>query len=469
MTNSANAPEPFSVLRTLDLRGTALGHAALKATLPRPENDIASASDAVEQIIADVRTRGFTALAELAQRFDGVQQRGTLVAADARRRALEELDPTVRRALEESIRRARLFAAAQVPAPASVDFGTGAVVTQRWEPVRRVGLYVPGGLAVYPSSVIMNVVPAQAAGVQSIALASPPQKEFAGLPHPTILAAAELLGITEVHAIGGAQAIAAFAYGVDAATLPGAGSGAGSPAGKDADGATGIEPVDVITGPGNVFVATAKRLVKGAVGIDAEAGPTEIAILADGNATPHYVAADMISQAEHDPNAAAVLVTDSTGLAEAVRGELELRVGTTKHGERVRTALAGRQSAIILVDDLEAGLRVCNAYAAEHLEILTDDAAAIAARVTAAGAVFVGEHSPVSLGDYSAGSNHVLPTSGSAAFASGLNVLTFLKAIQVIDYPEAALRAVGDHVVALADAEDLPAHGEAVKCRLEEG
>lgn len=465
MTNSANAPEPFSALRTLDLRGTALGHAALKATLPRPENDIASASDAVGQIIDDVRTRGFTALADLARRFDGVHQRGTLVPADARRRALEELDPTVRRALEESIRRARLFAAAQVPAPASVDFGTGAVVTQRWEPVRRVGLYVPGGLAVYPSSVIMNVVPAQAAGVQSVALASPPQQEFGGLPHPTILAAAELLGITEVHAIGGAQAIAAFAYGVDAATLP----DAGADAGPDADTAAGIEPVDVITGPGNVFVATAKRLVKGAVGIDAEAGPTEIAILADANATPHYVAADMISQAEHDPNAAAVLVTDSTGLAEAVREELELRVGTTKHGERVRAALAGRQSAIILVDDLEAGLRVCNAYAAEHLEILTDDAAAVAARVTAAGAVFVGEHSPVSLGDYSAGSNHVLPTSGSAAFASGLNVLTFLKAIQVIDYPEAALREVGDHVVALADAEDLPAHGEAVKCRLEEG
>lgn len=478
MTNSANAPESFSALRTLDLRNTSLGHAALKATLPRPENDIASASDAVEQIIDEVRTRGFTALADLALRFDGVRQRGTLVPADARRRALEELDPTVRRALEESIRRARLFAAAQVPAPASVDFGVGAVVTQRWEPVRRVGLYVPGGLAVYPSSVIMNVVPAQAAGVRSIALASPPQKEFGGLPHPTILAAAELLGITEVHAIGGAQAIAAFAYGVDAATLPaapgsgtdsGTDSGTGSGAGGGPEAAEGIEPVDVITGPGNVFVATAKRLVKGAVGIDAEAGPTEIAILADGNATPHYVAADMISQAEHDPNAAAVLVTDSTELAAAVREELELRVGTTKHGERVMAALSGRQSAIILVDDLEAGLRVCNAYAAEHLEILTDDAAAVAARVTAAGAVFVGEHSPVSLGDYSAGSNHVLPTSGSAAFASGLNVLTFLKAIQVIDYPEAALREVGDHVVALADAEDLPAHGEAVKCRLEEG
>ncbi|WP_417218955.1 histidinol dehydrogenase [Arthrobacter sp.] len=455
MTYPANAPESFSALRTLDLRNTVLGHAALKATLPRPENDGASAAAAVQGIIDDVRSRGFAALAELALRFDGVEQTTTAVPAEARRRALEQLDPAVRRALEESIRRASRFAAAQVPTPASVDFGDGATVTQRWEPVRRVGLYVPGGLAVYPSSVIMNVVPALAAGVGSIALASPPQREFGGLPHPTILAAAELLGITEVHAMGGAQAIAAFAYGIEPDSGPA--------------GAAGIDPVDVITGPGNVFVATAKRLVKGAVGIDAEAGPTEIAILADSGATARYVAADMISQAEHDPNAAAVLVTDSVDLADAVRGELELQTRTTKHSERVLAALSGRQSAIILVDDLESGLRVCNAYAAEHLEILTADAAAVAARITAAGAVFVGEHSPVSLGDYSAGSNHVLPTSGTAAFASGLNVLTFLKAIQVIDYPEAALRGVGDHVVALARAEDLPAHGDAVTQRLDHG
>lgn len=453
MTNSTENPGSFPALRTIDLRGTELDHAALKASLPRPENDFASASEAVETIIADVRAHGYATLSELARRFDHVEQRTTAVPATARRRALEELDPDVRDALEESIRRARLFAAVQIPAPATVDFGHGATVTQRWEPVRRVGLYVPGGLAVYPSSVVMNVVPAQAAGVGSIALASPPQQEFGGLPHPTILAAAELLGITEIHAMGGAQAIAAFAYGVDADSAPTA--------------AEGIEPVDVITGPGNVFVATAKRLVKGVVGIDAEAGPTEIAILADADATPRYVAADMISQAEHDPNAAAVLVTESTELVAAVRGELEVQVAGTKHVDRVRAALAGRQSAVILVDDLAAGLRVCNAYAAEHLEILTSDAAAVAARVTAAGAVFVGEHSPVSLGDYSAGSNHVLPTSGTAAFASGLNVLTFLKAIQVIDYPSVALNEVGGHVVALARAEDLPAHGDAVSQRIE--
>ncbi|MGP5397641.1 histidinol dehydrogenase [Arthrobacter rhombi] len=452
MTNSTENPGSFPALRTIDLRGTSLDHAALKASLPRPENDLASASETVEQIIADVRAHGYATLSELARRFDHVEQQSTAVPAAARRRALEELDPAVREALEESIRRARLFAAAQIPAPASVDFGQGATVTQRWEPVRRVGLYVPGGLAVYPSSVVMNVVPAQAAGVGSIALASPPQQEFGGLPHPTILAAAELLGITEIHAMGGAQAIAAFAYGVDAATSP-----------TDAEG---IEPVDVITGPGNVFVATAKRLVKGVVGIDAEAGPTEISILADANATPRYVAADMISQAEHDPNAAAVLVSESTELVAAVREELEVQVAGTQHGDRVRAALGGRQSAVILVDDLEAALRVCNAYAAEHLEILTSDSTAVADRVTAAGAVFVGEYSPVSLGDYSAGSNHVLPTSGTAAFASGLNVLTFLKAIQVIDYPAAALHEVGEHVVALARAEDLPAHGDAVIQRI---
>ncbi|MDN6177250.1 MAG: histidinol dehydrogenase [Micrococcaceae bacterium] len=452
MTNSTQTPGSLPVLRTIDLRGTALDHAGLKAALPRPENDFDSASDAVAQIIAEVRTGGYATLAELARRFDHVEQSSTVVPAEARRRALDELDPAVRDALEESIRRARLFAAAQRPAPATVDFGQGATVTQRWEPVRRVGLYVPGGLAVYPSSVVMNVVPAQAAGVGSIALASPPQQEFGGLPHPTILAAAELLGITEIHAIGGAQAIAALAYGVDADT-------ASTPT-------EGIEPVDVITGPGNVFVATAKRLVKGVVGIDAEAGPTEIAILADAGATARYVAADLISQAEHDPNAAAVLVTDSTELVVAVRQELDGQIAATKHVERVRTALAGRQSAVILVDDLAAGLRVCNTYAAEHLEILTAAAAAVAARVTAAGAVFVGEHSPVRLGDYSAGSNHFLPTSGTAAFASGLNVLTFLKAIQVIDYPSAALREVGNHVVALARAEDLPAHGDAVSHRI---
>ena len=416
--------------------------------MPRAETTTDVASDAVAAIIADVRSRGFDALNELALRFDGVRQDHPLVPREALREALDQLDPQVRAALEESIRRARLFAEAQRPQDTDLQIGPGAGVSQKWLPVNRVGLYVPGGLAVYPSSVVMNVVPAQAAGVASLALASPPQKEFGGLPHPTILAAAELLGIEEVYAMGGAQAIAAFAYGIPAA-------------GENPE----LEPVDVVTGPGNVYVATAKRLVKGVVGIDAEAGPTEIAILADAGADARLVAADLISQAEHDPNAGSVLVTASEELAGKVRAELARQAGTTKHGDRVRTALSGAQSGVILVDGLEQGIAVCDAYAAEHLEIQTADAEAVAARIRSAGAIFVGDYSPVSLGDYCAGSNHVLPTGGTAAFSSGLNVTTFMRAIQVINYNREALQEVSADIVALSVAEDLPAHGDAVTVR----
>lgn len=419
--------------------------------MPRAETTTDVASDAVAAIIADVRSRGFAALSELAEKFDGVRQDHPRVPREALIEALENLDPAVRSGLEESIRRARMFAAAQRPADVEVDIADGAKVTHRWVPVNRVGLYVPGGLAVYPSSVVMNVVPAQAAGVASLALTSPPQKEFGGLPHPTILAAAELLGIEEVYAMGGAQAIAALAYGIE-----------------ESEAGPALEPVDVVTGPGNVFVATAKRLVKGVVGIDAEAGPTEIAVLADAAAEPKFVAADLISQAEHDPNAASVLVTDSPELAEAVRTELDVQVPATKHTERVRTALAGAQSAVVLVDSLADGIAVCNAYGAEHLEIHTADANAVAGRVTNAGAIFVGSYSPVSLGDYCSGSNHVLPTAGTSAFSSGLNVTTFMRAIQVIDYGRNALEEVSGHVVALSRAEDLPAHGDAVSIRFAE-
>ena len=419
--------------------------------MPRAETTTDVASDAVAAIIADVRSRGFAALSELAEKFDGVRQDHPRVPRRALIEALENLDPAVRSGLEESIRRARMFAAAQRPADVEVDIADGAKVTHRWVPVNRVGLYVPGGLAVYPSSVVMNVVPAQAAGVASLALTSPPQKEFGGLPHPTILAAAELLGIEEVYAMGGAQAIAALAYGIE-----------------ESEAGPALEPVDVVTGPGNVFVATAKRLVKGVVGIDAEAGPTEIAVLADAAAEPKFVAADLISQAEHDPNAASVLVTDSPELAEAVRTELDVQVPATKHTERVRTALAGAQSAVVLVDSLADGIAVCNAYGAEHLEIHTADANAVAGRVTNAGAIFVGSYSPVSLGDYCSGSNHVLPTAGTSAFSSGLNVTTFMRAIQVIDYGRNALEEVSGHVVALSRAEDLPAHGDAVSIRFAE-
>jgi histidinol dehydrogenase len=444
---------PTLTFRTIDLRGSSLGLAELRAAVPRlAAGDGSGVEDAVRGIIGEVRGRGFAALRELAHRFDGVDQRHPRVPAEALAEALEGLDAGVRRALEESISRARSFAEAQRPGDVTVHPAEGASVTQRWVPVGRVGLYVPGGLAVYPSSVVMNVVPAQAAGVASIALASPPQKDNGGLPHPTILAAAALLGIDEVYAIGGAQAVAAFAYGV--------------PADSDDGGPLpAIEPVDVVTGPGNIFVATAKRLVKGVVGIDAEAGPTEIAILADATAHPALVAADLISQAEHDPRAGSVLVTDSADLVEQVRAELAVQASRTKHRERVLEALAGEQSGAVLVDGIDAGIAVCDAYAAEHLEIMTADAAAVAARIRNAGAVFVGDYSPVSLGDYCAGSNHVLPTSGTAAFSSGLNVATFLRAIQVVDYSEAALGGVAAHIRSLSAAEDLPAHGDAVDVR----
>lgn len=439
--------------RTVDVRGRQLSLAGLRAAVPRAQpGTMADAEDKVLDIISAVRTRGFAALRELARSFYGVEQTHPRVPAEALRAALEGLDPAVRAALEESIRRARSFADAQRPANVDVELGEGAVVSQNWVPVARVGLYVPGGLAVYPSSVIMNVVPALAAGVESIALASPPQKNFDGLPHPTILAAACLLGIEEVYAIGGAQAIATFAYGIPAGT-------------SDAGDLPGIDPVDVVTGPGNIFVATAKRLVKGVVGIDSEAGTTEIAILADSTARPALVAADLISQAEHDPKAASVLFTDSEALAAEVRVELERQAAATKHSSRVLEALSGPQSGVVLVEDLEQGIAACDAYAAEHLEIMTADAARVAARIRSAGAIFVGDYSPVSLGDYCAGSNHVLPTSGTAAFSSGLNVTTFLRAIQVINYSRSALEQVSGHIVSLSGAEDLPAHGEAVTVR----
>ncbi|TKV28288.1 histidinol dehydrogenase [Arthrobacter sp. NamB2] len=422
----------------------------LKSVMPRAAASAQSSESAVQAIIDDVRSRGFDALGDLARRFDGVELEHPRVPAEVIRAAVAGLDDDVRAALDESIRRARLFAQAQVPADVEVEVAPGAHLTHKWVAVDRVGLYVPGGLAVYPSSVVMNVVPAQVAGVGSIALASPPQKEFGGWPHPVILAAASMLGITEVYAMGGAQAVAALAYGIDGGSAQEA-----------------IDPVNVITGPGNVFVATAKRLVRGSVGIDSEAGTTEIAVLADATADAELVAADLVSQAEHDPQAASVLVTDSDALALAVVDALRVRAAATRHTDRVRTALAGPQSGVILVDDIEHGIAVCDAYAAEHLEIQTADAAGVAGRIRNAGAIFVGAHSPVSLGDYCAGSNHVLPTSGTAAFASGLNVTTFLRAVQLVNYGREALREVSSFIVSLSEAENLPAHGEAVTARFD--
>ncbi|SCD72252.1 histidinol dehydrogenase [Streptomyces sp. di50b] len=432
------------VISRIDLRGDALPEGpALRDLLPRADFDVAAALEKVRPICEDVHHRGDAALIDFAERFDGVKLDQVRVPAAALQRALEELDPAVRAALEESIRRARLVHRAQRRTTHTTQVVPGGTVTEKWVPVDRVGLYAPGGRAVYPSSVIMNVVPAQEAGVPSVALASPAQSDFGGLPHPTILAACALLGVDEVYAAGGATAVAMFAYGTES-----------------------CPPATMVTGPGNIWVAAAKRYFTGKIGIDAEAGPTEIAVLADSTADPVHVAADLISQAEHDPLAAAVLVTDSTDLADAVEKELKPQVEASKHvDERIAPALAGRQSAIVLVDGVEEGLRVVDAYGAEHLEIQTADAAAVAERVRNAGAVFVGPWSPVSLGDYAAGSNHVLPTGGCACHSSGLSVQSFLRGIHIVDYTEDALAEVAHTVVTLAEAEDLPAHGAAIKAR----
>ncbi|WP_063050542.1 histidinol dehydrogenase [Nocardia arthritidis] len=436
-------------LARVDLRGRTPSVAELRAALPRGGVDVDSVLHQVRPVVEAIRDQGVSAALEFSERFDGVIPATVRVPAAELDAALERLDPAVRAALEESIDRARKVHADQRRMDKTTEVVPGGTVTERWVPVERVGLYVPGGNAVYPSSVVMNVVPAQTAGVGSLVVASPPQARFGGLPHPTILAAAQLLGVEEVWAVGGAQGVALLSYG-----------------GVDTDGAQ-LEPVDLITGPGNIYVTAAKRLCRGLVGIDAEAGPTEIAILADATADPVHVAADLISQAEHDVLAASVLVTDSEQLADAVDAALTAQLTVVKHAHRVSEALRGKQSGTVLVDDIEQGLRVVNAYAAEHLEIQTADAPAVAARVRSAGAVFVGAYAPVSLGDYCAGSNHVLPTAGCARHSSGLSVQTFLRGIHVVEYTEAALKDVAGHVVALANAEDLPAHGQAVQARFE--
>ncbi len=432
------------MMRTLDLRGRVLSAADLLALVPRAASDVGSAVDAVAAVIQEVRDRGSAALLDQAERFDRVRPPSVRVGRESLRDAEAALDPAVREALELAIERVRRATAAQVPAEQITEVAPGARIVQRWQPVSRVGLYVPGGKAVYPSSVVMNVVAAQVAGVASIALASPPQAEFGGSVHPTILGAASLLGVDEVYAMGGAGAIGAFAYGVDD---------------------LGLEPVQVITGPGNLYVATAKRAVKGVVGIDSEAGPTEILIIADATARPDYVVADLISQAEHDELAGSVLVTDDAELAEAVRALLTAAVAATHHRDRVTTALEGPQSAIVLVDDLAQAARFSNAYGPEHLEVQVAEPDALLPQLESAGAIFVGDCTPVSLGDYVAGSNHVLPTGGQARFASGLGAYTFLRPQQIIEYDRDALAEVAAHVGALSDAEQLPAHGDAVRAR----
>jgi histidinol dehydrogenase len=433
------------MIRTLDLRGQALSKAGYQCAIPRAILDIATAMQSVEPILKRVKNGDEAELLKLAEEFDGVRPESIRVKQSDLDSALANLDPAVRSALELSATRIRKVHEDQRRIDKTTKVVDGGVVTERWIPVDRVGLYVPGGRAVYPSSVLMNVIPAQIAEVSSIAVASPPQKEFGGLPHPTILAACALLGIKEVYAIGGAQAIALFAYGMEGLS----------------------EKCDLVTGPGNIYVAAAKRALRGVIGIDSEAGPTEIAILADESAIAADVATDLISQAEHDVIAAAVLVTTSTELAAEVVKELEVRVAATKHSARIREALAGIQSAIVLVDSVSQGVDVVNAYAAEHLEIQTANAGADALRIRNAGAVFIGRFSPVSLGDYSAGSNHVLPTGGCACHSSGLSVQTFLRGLHFIEYSKQAFVDLVPTVITLANSEDLPAHGEAMSVRLE--
>jgi histidinol dehydrogenase len=435
------------MIRRLDLRAGL--PANIGAIIPRASMDVEHALGVVRPIVEDVARRGAEAVLDHGERLDGVRPEHLRVPRQRIAAALDELDPDVRAALEVAVDRVRRVHADQVPAGHTTDVVPGGSVTMRWVPVDRVGLYVPGGRAVYPSSVVMNVVPAQIAGVRSLAVASPPQKEYGGLPHPTILAACGLLGVDEVYATGGAQAIALMALGAPL------------------DDGTLCQPVDLITGPGNIWVTAAKRLLLGRVGIDSEAGPTEIAILADETADPGHVAADLISQAEHDVIAASVLVTTSPTLAADVEAALESRVAATKHSLRIRDALGGTQSAIILVGSIADGLRVVDAYAAEHLEIQTRNAREVAMRVRNAGAIFVGPWSPVSLGDYVAGSNHVLPTGGCACHSSGLGVATFLRGINVIEYDRQALADSARHVLSLAEAEDLPAHAAAITERFE--
>ena len=432
------------MIQTIDLRGLQPSRAELLALVPRSLTDVSAAIAVAQALIDDVRERGELALLDQAERFDGVRPARVRIEVADVSAAVRALSVPVRDALEEAIVRVRAASEAQLPAPRVTTFGSGAEIVQRWSPVARVGLYVPGGKAVYPSSVVMNVVPAQVAGVSSVALASPAQRQFDGGIHPTILGAAGLLGIDEIYVMGGAGAIGAFAWGVPGISL---------------------DPVQVITGPGNVYVAAAKRIVRGQVGIDAEAGPTEILVIADATADPFLVATDLISQAEHDELAAAVLVTDSVELADRVQAELARLAPLTPHGTRVHVSLRGIQSAVVLVDDMVAAAAFSNVYGPEHLEIQTADPEQVLDLIESAGAIFLGAHSPVSLGDYLAGSNHVLPTGGQARFTPGLGAHTFLRPQQVVRYDRDALRAVGDKVVALATAEDLPAHAAAITAR----
>ena len=433
-------------MRIENLRGLPLSSSLVNSRVPRAALDIDSAVAQIRPLLEDVKNLGEDALVDVAQKFDGFDPRPFKVSPSELESALAELDPKLRSAIETSIERVRAVSTAGLAQPFSVKLADGATVHQRWQPVDSVGLYVPGGKAVYPSSVVMNVVPAQVAGVARLAIATPGQAAFAGRPHPTVLATAALLGVQDVFVIGGPAAVAAFAYGVPS---------------------IGLEPVMMVTGPGNIFVAAAKRALRGRIGIDSEAGTTEILVVADDSADARLIAYDLVSQAEHDEAAACVLVTASAELLTAVQQELEAVCAATENSARVATALSGVQSALVLVDDLGAAIEFANHYATEHLEIHTADPMGDARRVSNAGAIFLGKNSPVSLGDYSAGSNHVLPTGQQAKFGAGLGVHTFLRAQQLIDYSSEGLAEISDSIQAFARAEGLPGHADAVQARFD--
>lgn len=433
-------------LRIVDLRSGLPVPAELNRLVPRASLTIESAVDQVTGLIEAVATRGEEALIELTQRFDGFDPSPIRVPQSELQAALEGLSSALKVALETSIARVKKVSEDNLPKTVTTTFDNGGKVHQRWAPVDSVGLYVPGGKAVYPSSVVMNVVPAQVAGVSRLVITTPGQKAFGGRPHPTVLAAAALLGVTEVYNVGGPAAIAALAHGVSS---------------------IGLDPVTLVTGPGNIYVTAAKRAVRGIVGIDSEAGTTEILVIADSDANPDFVAADLLSQAEHDEAAASVLVTDSEDFADAVQLALVNRLSLTQHSERAKTALTGVQSAIVLVADIDAAIDFANAYATEHLELQVANVDGVLRKISNAGAIFLGAFSPVSLGDYMAGSNHVLPTNQQSKFGAGLSVHTFLRSQQVIDYSQDALAESVSFVDALANEEGLPAHFEAIRARFE--
>ena len=437
----ANQVDLWQMINRVDFRDKTFGQSL---ALPRSEVNVEQVLSQVEKIVQEVRVQGDEAVLKFNKEFSHLQQSGLRVPKEVIDRAVKNCNSDLIQALEVAIARVRKFHSIQVRSEQKIEVAQEGWVSIDWLPVARVGLYVPAGNAVYPSSVVMNVVPAQIANVESIAVVTPGQLDNGGWPHPTILTACAHLGIDEIYAAGGAQAIAMLAYGTES-----------------------CKKVNLITGPGNIYVTAAKRIVRSVVGIDSEAGPTEIAILADETANASWVAADLISQAEHDVAAASVLVTDSEVLAEAVESELAIQVANTKHSDRIAKALAGNQSSIVLVRDLEQGLDVINEYAAEHLEIQTEFPEEIAKRVKNAGAVFIGPFAPVSLGDYLAGSNHVLPTAGCACHSSGLSVQTFLRGVQFIHYSKNALATVKNEINVLANAEDLPAHAKAVDVRFD--